>query len=135
MILTPFFMSKKFVVTGGVLIFLGIILGAMAAHALEKIVSEAMLIVFEKGVKYQLLMGMGLLTIGLNSDKIKFNLNPFYFMSVAGVLLFSGFLYIYSLHEIVPSLKKIVLFVPFGGGAMIAAWITITFQFIRQKSN
>ena len=52
--------------------------GAMAAHALEKIVSEAMIMVFEKGVKYQLLMGIGLLTIGLNSDKIKFNLNPFY---------------------------------------------------------
>lgn len=80
-------------------------------------------------------MGIGLLTIGLNSDKIKFNLSPFYFMSVAGVLLFSGFLYLYSLHEIVPSLKKIVLFVPFGGVAMIAAWITITVQFIRQKSN
>lgn len=41
-------MSKKFVVTGGVLIFLGIILGAMAAHALEKIVSEAMIMVLKK---------------------------------------------------------------------------------------
>jgi uncharacterized membrane protein YgdD (TMEM256/DUF423 family) len=128
-------MSKKFVVTGGVLIFLGIILGAMAAHALEKVVSKEMIEVFEKGVKYQLLMGMGLLTIGLNFDKIKFNLNPFYLMSVAGVMLFCGFLYMYSIHEIAPSLKKIVLLVPFGGVAMIAAWITITFQFIRQKSN
>ncbi len=45
-ILNLFIMSKQLVITGTILILVSIILGAMAAHALEKIVSFDLITTF-----------------------------------------------------------------------------------------
>ncbi len=126
-------MSKKIVLTGSIFITLSIILGAMAAHALEKVISTELIATFEKGVKYEFYIGLGLLAIGLNTDKIKFNLNPFYLLNTIGVILFSGCIYLYALHEIIPSLKSVVHIVPIGGMCMIIGWIIFLFLLIKQK--
>jgi len=126
-------MQKKIVVTGVVFILLGIILGAMAAHALEKIISAELINTFEKGVKYQFYIGLGLLIIGLNTDKINFNLKPFFLLSLIGVVLFSGSIYLYALHENIPALRPAAFVVPFGGVAMIAAWLVLLIQFVKKK--
>lgn len=126
-------MSKRIVITGSILILLSIILGAMAAHALEKVVSQDLITTFEKGVKYQFYTGIGLLAVGLNSDKINFSLSAFYFLNVIGVLLFSVSIYLYTLHEMIPSFRPMAMIVPFGGLSFISAWIVLTIQLIRQK--
>jgi len=125
-------MQKTITVTGSIFILLSIILGAMAAHALEKIIVPELIETFEKGVKYQLYTGLGFLIIGLNAQQLKFNLKPFYILNLIGVLLFSGCIYTYSFHELVPALKSTVMIVPLGGICMILAWIAITAQFIKQ---
>lgn len=128
-------MEKKIVLTGGIFILLGIILGAMAAHAMEKIIQPDLIETFEKGVKYQFYVGLGLLTIGLNSKQIPFKLNGFYLFNLFGVILFSGSIYLYSIHEIVPQFKTAALIVPFGGVSMIIGWTIFVTQIIRHKSN
>jgi len=69
-------MNVKFVITGIVLIIIGIVLGAFGAHGLkaqlvnfpEKLES------FETGVKYQMYSGFSFLIIGLNASKFTFSI-------------------------------------------------------------
>jgi uncharacterized membrane protein YgdD (TMEM256/DUF423 family) len=126
-------MSKNIVITGGIFILFGIILGAMAAHAMEKVISAPLIETFEKGVKYQFYVGLGLLTIGFNAKQIPFKLNAFYLFNLIGVILFSGCIYLYAIHEIVPNFKPAVMIVPIGGVSMIIGWLIFVVQIIRQK--
>ena len=126
-------MNNKLVITGAIFILLAIILGAMAAHSIENVVSAKLLTSFEKGVKYQMYMGLALLVIGLNADKIPFKLNAFYGFLIIGVLLFSGGIYTYVFNEQVPSLKYFAHVVPFGGTSLIIAWCIFVFNSIKSS--
>ncbi len=126
-------MSKKLVFTGSLFILIGIVLGAMAAHAMEKAISSELIETFEKGVKYQFYVGLGLLTVGLNAKQIPFSLRSFYLFNLFGVILFSGCIYLYSIHEIVPNFKSVVLIVPFGGMSMIIGWTIFVVKVFRSK--
>ena len=126
-------MDKRITLTGAILIFLGIILGAFAAHGLENIVSdEKYLIAFEKGVRYQMYMGFGFLIVGFNAAKIHLSLRLFYLIGILGVLLFSCSLYIYSAAQL-DIVGKI--FPPFGGTAMIVAWLLLIVKIAKQKTD
>lgn len=124
-------MSKKLVITGLIFILLSIILGAMAAHALEKTISPSLIETFEKGVKYQIYAGFGLLIIGFAAQQLRFSLTSFYWLTCIGTLLFSGCIYAYTFHEMIPALKSAVYIVPIGGSAMIMAWLILVIQTIR----
>ena len=126
-------MLNNITITGAVFICLSILLGAMAAHGLENVVSENLIDTFEKGVKYQMYTGIGLLILGLNGDKFEFKLNAFYALNLIGVFLFSGSIYVYTFHEHIEGLRTAALIVPFGGVAMILAWVVLIVQLIRQK--
>jgi uncharacterized membrane protein YgdD (TMEM256/DUF423 family) len=126
-------MSKRIVVTGAVFVCLSIVLGAMGAHMLEDKLSADLLEAFEKGARYQMYTGLGLLAVGLNEDKFNFKLVAFYALSLIGVLLFSGGLYLYSMHESAPFLKTMAMIVPFGGTAMILSWFVFIVQLARRQ--
>jgi uncharacterized membrane protein YgdD (TMEM256/DUF423 family) len=126
-------MEKKLVLTGSILILISIILGAMAAHALEKIISPALIETFEKGVKYQIYTGFGLLIVGLGAHHFSFRITSFYWLNLIGVLLFSGCIYLYTFHEQMPALKPAVYIVPLGGSTMIIAWAILVIQLIRNN--
>ncbi|NOQ73006.1 MAG: DUF423 domain-containing protein [Crocinitomix sp.] len=126
-------MSKKIVLTGGIFVLLGIILGAMAAHALEDVISASLIETFEKGVKYQFYVGLGLLAVGFNAERVPFNLKWFYLFNLLGVIIFSGCIYLYSLHEIIPSLRPAAMIVPIGGLSMIIGWTIFVIQIGRSK--
>jgi uncharacterized membrane protein YgdD (TMEM256/DUF423 family) len=127
-------MSKKIVLTGGIFVLLGIILGAITAHALEKIVSAPLIETFEKGVKYQFYVGLGMLTVGFNAARIPFKLKWFYLFNLLGVIIFSGCIYLYAIHEIIPSLRPAAIIVPIGGLSMIAGWTIFVIQIAKNKS-
>lgn len=124
-------MSKKLVLTSAILICIAIILGAMAAHGLKNKISEELIESFQKGVTYQFYAGFSLLILGLTADKFSFSLNPFFWLMLIGVILFSGCIYLYCFHAQIPALHSFVLIVPFGGVCMIAAWVVFIFRLIR----
>lgn len=124
-------MAKKIVLLASILILLGIVLGAMAAHGLKPILSSDLLESFEKGVRYQFYAGFSLLILGLAKEKISFSLRWFCVLLILGVLLFSGCIYGYCFHELIPGLKPLVYLVPIGGTLMISAWIVFVLQLIR----
>ena len=56
-------MAAGWFATGAVFCGLGVILGAFGAHGLRERLTPEMLVVFETGVRYHLIHGLGLLII------------------------------------------------------------------------
>jgi uncharacterized membrane protein YgdD (TMEM256/DUF423 family) len=127
-------MNKTIAITGILFILCGIILGAFGAHALKELVSTSKLASFETGVRYQLLQGMGLLIIGLQSS-LSFSLKIFYRLMLVGTLLFSFSIYLLTFSEVsnIPT-KLIGPITPIGGLLMICAWFHIVFKMIRSTT-
>jgi len=92
-------MDRTFLFLGSLLGFLGVTFSAFGAHALKARLSADMLVVFETGVRYQMYHAFAILivaaAIGRIGDANLLVLAGWFF--VAGVLLFSGSLYVLSL--------------------------------------
>ncbi|MGY6648239.1 DUF423 domain-containing protein [Wenyingzhuangia sp. IMCC45574] len=108
-------------------------LGAFGAHGLKKVLSETALNSFETGVRYQLIHTLLLLVVVAipfikESQKVKVSN-----LIVAGILCFSGSIYLLSL-GVVPA--KFLWFVtPFGGLLLLAAWVLLGIYALKQKSD
>jgi len=76
-----------------------------------------------------------LLIIGLAANKFSFSLKPFYILTLVGVVIFSGGIYLYCISEMVPTLKVAVRFVPIGGLTLISAWLIFIIQMIRSPKT
>lgn len=87
-------MDKKIFVTASLLGMIAIILGAFGAHKLKEVLTLEQLNTFETGVKYQMYHAFFLLFVGLNTaltDKAK---RIIYFLTLFGVVFFSGSIYL-----------------------------------------
>ena len=100
--------------------------GAFGAHALRRIAPEAVVNIFETGVRYQFYHVFALALAGIlyRDFPNKFMLwagNLF----IIGIILFSGSLYIltYLKATAKPGLEWIGIITPFGGLAFIAGWV------------
>lgn len=113
--------GKLFLLLGGVNAALVVILGAFGAHALKGRLSVEMLAVYQTGIHYHLFHALGLLVIGLVATQIPAAtyLKWSGWLMLAGIVLFSGSLYILS----ISGLRWLGAVTPFGGVAFIAAWI------------
>ncbi len=107
-------------------LFTGVALGAFGAHALrEKLVPEAKQI-YQTGILYQLIHGIALfvvsfmVTMGPPGSPVQ--LAGFAFL--AGVLLFSGSLYLLA----VTGVKRWGMVTPVGGLAFLAGWVLLFFS-------
>jgi uncharacterized membrane protein YgdD (TMEM256/DUF423 family) len=77
---------------------------------------------FEAGVRYEMYHALGLILVGLLSEKgAKRCLSACGFLWIAGTLLFSGCLYI----PVLTGIKLPWFLVPCGGAAFIAGWIVL----------
>ncbi len=126
-------MDKRATIIAAVLILTAIILGAFGAHALKELISEKKLLSFETGVRYQMYMGIALLTTGLwNNGKIK--LIWFNRLLVTGLLLFSASIYLLALEEVMGTeLKFLGPVTPIGGMLMISSWVVFIVKVLRTK--
>jgi uncharacterized membrane protein YgdD (TMEM256/DUF423 family) len=112
--------ARNVLVTAGVLLALGTVLGAVGTHALRARLTPDQLGVFETAVRYHFYNSLGLLAIGA----VALSVNPPLLrwaaaLIVAGIVLFSGALYAASLG----APRFIHVLPPFGGLALIAGWI------------
>jgi uncharacterized membrane protein YgdD (TMEM256/DUF423 family) len=118
-------MEKIWVVLGAVFAFLGVGLGAFAAHGLKGKISAEMLTVFETGVKYQMYHALALLAVGFAQSlwpEARLGICGWFFS--VGILLFSGSLYILAWTGI----KMFGIITPFGGLCFLAGWAWFAFQ-------
>jgi len=126
-------MKKQIVTIAVFFIFISILLGAFGAHGLKDLVSEKMLITFDKGVKYLMYSGLGLLILSLNDSKFTFNLKWIYRLIIVGTVLFSVDIFIFTFSEHLTGFKNFVHLVPIGGLLMIIGWGILGFKLIFKK--
>lgn len=117
-------MNNKILLSGALLGFTGIILGAFGAHGLEKLVSADHLDTFETGVKFQMYQAIALLFLGLAESKISARTQKSVFVLwLVGVILFSGSIYGLATNDLSAfDFKKIALITPLGGTLMLLGW-------------
>ncbi|HEY0046127.1 MAG TPA: DUF423 domain-containing protein [Flavobacterium sp.] len=116
-------MSKKIIVFAAVFGMLAVIFGAFGAHGLKELLSVEQLSSFETGVKYQMYHALMLLFVGMSqqvSDKSK---KVILYLVTAGIVLFSGSIYLLSTREILGvDVRSIGFITPIGGLLFISAW-------------
>ncbi len=100
---------------------LSVILGALGAHSLKKILSESELNSFEVGVRYMMYHGLALLILTLMPLEGKKWVAIFF---IFGTLLFSLSIFFLSLQSILKNnLKWLGPITPIGGVLLIIGWI------------
>jgi uncharacterized membrane protein YgdD (TMEM256/DUF423 family) len=127
-------MDRKVIATAAILGATGIILGAFGAHALKQKLEPEMLVVFETGVRYQIYHALFMLFVGITglvSEKAK---KSILMLVSAGVLFFSGSIYLLSCNIMFSfDFKKIGFITPIGGLLLILAWVVLFLQIIKRK--
>lgn len=120
--------NQKILLSGAIFMALSVLLGAFGAHALKTQLSPEMMLVYRTGVEYQFYHALGLLFIGTTGFHIK---SKYLLWSgqliTAGIILFSGSLYILALTGI----KTIGAITPIGGLSFVAGWIFLAIALFK----
>ena len=127
-------MNKIILFTACFLGMLSVILGAYAAHGLEKIINTESVETFKTGVQYQMYHALFLLLLGM-MDKVSIKTKKLVFVLVIiGLLFFSGSIYGLSTNELSAfDFKTIGFITPIGGLLLISAWLILGISILRNK--
>lgn len=130
-------MGRKIIFLAGILGALGVVLGALGAHALKAVLTDNQLTTFEVGVRYQIYHAMFLLFVGSTSyltDKTK---KTMAFLIAIGVLFFSGSIYLLSTNDLTSvDFKFLGPITPIGGLFLISGWLLVAVRaFLSKKTN
>tara|TARA_Y100000590_G_scaffold18605_1_gene22112 strand:- start:44 stop:418 length:375 start_codon:yes stop_codon:yes gene_type:complete len=121
---------KLWLIIGACLAGIAVLVGAFGAHGLKARVSSEDLGIFETAVRYQMYHSLGIILISVLGITKSFPDNillmPAYLM-IAGVIIFSGSLYILVLTNI----RWLGAITPFGGGLLIFSWFLLAFNIYR----
>jgi len=124
-------MIRAYIVLAALFGLSGVALGAFASHALKSQLSAAYLAVFQTGVQYQMLHALALLGVALLSlHRPGRLLTAAGALFVAGILLFSGSLYLLTLSGI----GKLGMITPLGGTSFLAGWLCLALAGWRIRS-
>lgn len=119
---------KLWMAIGAAYGLLGVVLGAFGAHALRARLAPEMLAVWKTAVEYQFYHALALLLVGFwlrTQPSTALNVAGTSF--TAGVLLFSGSLYILALSGI----RGLGAVTPLGGVLFIVGWIALLVAALR----
>lgn len=113
--------AKIFLTLGAALLAVAVAAGAFGAHALRARLAPDMSAVYHTAVQYHFYHALGLLALGLAALRVTEStwLLAAGWAMVAGIVLFSGSLYLLSLS----GMRALGAITPFGGLAFIVAWV------------
>jgi len=127
-------MNKKILVSGSMIGLLAVILGAFAAHGLEKIVSQDAIETFQTGVRYQMYHAIVLLFVGSTTVLKMKTKKRIYYTMVFGVLFFSGSIYGLATNTLTGfDFTTIGFITPIGGLFLIISWGLMLLDFLKFK--
>jgi uncharacterized membrane protein YgdD (TMEM256/DUF423 family) len=121
-------MQKMIFSLGATFAAIAVILGAFGAHALKAKFEPEQLQVFETGVRYQMYHAFALIIAGLVYDKFNqpmLNYSAFFF--IAGIIFFSGSLYLLASKNLlgIENWKFLGPITPLGGLCFIVGWVLL----------
>lgn len=116
---------KIFLIAGAVNALLSVGFGAFGAHLLEGRVADKYLDTWQTAVQYQMFHSIGLILVAVLMSTSFFgpltSLSWAGYLMLAGIVIFSGSLYVLSLTGI----SVLGAITPIGGVAFIAGWIML----------
>ena len=130
-------MQKLFLIFSGISGTIAVILGALGAHTLQRLITSEQLQSFETGVKYHLYHTLAILLVILLNDKLKSkHLKLAAYSFIIGILLFSGSIYLLSTRNLLGIENWTFLgpITPIGGLAFIFGWILIFISGLKIKN-
>ncbi|HEY5086737.1 MAG TPA: DUF423 domain-containing protein [Gemmatimonadaceae bacterium] len=124
--------ARLFIALGSINAALAVILGAFGAHALKARISPEMLSVYHTAVQYHFYHALGMLLIGalVGHFQNESALQLSGYLMLAGIVLFSGSLYLLA----VTGITWLGAITPLGGLAFIAAWVVLAVAAARAPS-
>jgi uncharacterized membrane protein YgdD (TMEM256/DUF423 family) len=123
-------MDRLFFALGALAAFIGVALGAFAAHGLKSRLDPAMLATFETGVRYQMYHALALLGVAWACTRWPgawVNASGWFF--VAGIVIFSGTLYALALTGV----RWLGAITPLGGLAFLAGWLCLAWAALKSS--
>ena len=115
-------MDRVFFAIGSLAAFIGVALGAFAAHGLKSRLGPNLLATFEVGVRYQMYHALALLAVAWAHTRWPgAAVTASGWLFVAGIVVFSGSLYALSLSGV----RWLGAITPFGGLAFLAGWLCL----------
>lgn len=120
--------TERIIQVGVIFSLTAVILGAMGAHALKPRILPEQLTSFETAVRYQFYHGLSILLLAALSSKLNSKwMNYAFRFFCAGIVLFSGSIYLLSLHDLIGLInyKWLGPITPIGGLCFIIAWIFV----------
>ncbi|WEG13055.1 DUF423 domain-containing protein [Pullulanibacillus sp. KACC 23026] len=122
---------KVFMVLGTLNAFLSIALGAFGAHGLKDKLSAKYLDIYQTGVHYHMIHALGLVIVGILYMTLNKNQPVLMtwtgWLMFAGIVLFSGSLYVLSLTKV----SVLGAITPLGGLCFLASWLLLTIAIIK----
>jgi len=116
-------MNKRILISASILAIIGITLGAFGAHKLKELLPKTSLNAFETGVRYQMYHVFLLLFLGLFDQISLKQKKAIYYITIIGVLFFSGSIYLLSTYSITGfDISAIGFITPIGGLLLLTAW-------------
>ena len=109
---------------------LAVAAGAFAAHGLEGRLDAHMLDVFQTGARYHMYhaLAMGLAALVMRGE-VAFRARLSAWLFLAGIVLFSGSLYMLAL----TGMHGFVYVTPLGGVAFLGGWLSLVWAGLRLK--
>lgn len=115
-------MDRFFFITGAVSAFLGVALGAFAAHGLKSRLAPDLFNIFEVGVRYHLYHALALFAVSWASSRWPGNaISTAGWLFLGGTIIFSGSLYLLSLTGV----RWLGAITPIGGAAFLLGWLLL----------
>jgi uncharacterized membrane protein YgdD (TMEM256/DUF423 family) len=106
-------------------------IGAFGAHGLKPLLSDYQILIFEKGVQYQFYHALALLAVGILQQKNAAQpwLARAGWLFVAGILGFSGSLYLLACRDLLPfGVAWAGPLTPLGGLCFLGGWGALIFS-------
>ena len=122
-------MGKRHLIIGSILGALAVALGAFGAHGLEATLeANGRVDTFETAVQYHMFHTLAILMVGiLMQQKTHQLLKLVSFLSLMGILIFSGSQYVLS----ITNLSVLGAITPLGGVSFIGGWILLIVYLVK----
>ena len=125
-------MTRLWMAVGAIFGLLSVVAGALAVHSLRGVLEAGALDTFGTAARFQMYHALALLATGLLADRRRSRLitmaGGFF---TAGIVLFSGSLYILALTGI----GAFGAVAPVGGLSLIAGWAALIFGILGHKER
>ncbi|GGB48179.1 DUF423 domain-containing protein [Shewanella inventionis] len=125
-------MNKGILLIAAISGFLAVSLGAFAAHGLKSIAPPELVSIFKLGVDYQFYHTFALIALAFSGQWISSKLLSWAAYSfIAGMVLFSGSLYLYAF----TGAKWIGPITPLGGLCLLMGWLLFAIAIWQSKAR